>query len=181
MAATLSIVIPVYDEPDWIGVAVADVVAAVERSAFEDPELIVVDDGSAPATQAALARLCTPFPLRVIRQENKGRFLARQLGINAARGDLVLLLDARVSLRADSLAFISERLDAEALPIWNGHCEVELTGNRYARFWNVLTEVAYRDYYANPRTLSYGFEQFDRYPKGTTCFLAPRASLKPAP
>jgi glycosyltransferase involved in cell wall biosynthesis len=177
MAATLSIVIPVYDEPDWIGVAVADVVTAVERSAFEDPELIVVDDGSAPATQAALARLCTPFPLRVIRQENKGRFLARQLGINAARGDLVLLLDARVSLRADSLAFVSERLDAEALPIWNGHCEVELTGNRYARFWNVLTEVAYRDYYANPRTLSYGFEQFDRYPKGTTCFLAPRASL----
>jgi hypothetical protein len=76
------------------------------------------------------------------------------------------------------LKFISDLLDADStLPIWNSHCEVELTGNPYARFWNVLTEIAYRDYCANPRTLRYGLEEFDRYPKGTTCFLAPRQAL----
>jgi glycosyltransferase involved in cell wall biosynthesis len=178
MPPTLSIVIPVYNEPRWIEVAVADAVTAAERSTFAQTELIVVDDGSDADTRAALARLSAPYPLRVIHQSNKGRFLARKAGVLAARGDLVLLLDARVSLREDSLAFISAALDADDdLPIWNGHCEIELAGNPYARFWNTLTELAYRDYCAEPRTLSYGVEDFDRYPKGTTCFLAPRGAL----
>jgi glycosyltransferase involved in cell wall biosynthesis len=179
VAPTLSIVTPIYNEPGWIGATVADTVAAVERSSFAAPELIVVDDGSDAQTQAALASLQTPFPIRVIRhEENKGRFLARRTGVRAARGDLVLLLDARVSLQADGLEFISRHLDTDGtLPIWNSHCEIELAGNPYARFWNVLTEVAYRDYCANPRTMSYGIDEFDRYPKGTTCFLAPRKAL----
>jgi glycosyltransferase involved in cell wall biosynthesis len=179
MAPTLSIVTPVYNEPHWIGVTVADAVAAVERSSFAEPELIVVDDGSDVQTQAALAKLQTPFPLRVIRHdENKGLFRARQTGVRAARGDLVLLLDARVSLQVDGLEFVSQRLGADGTSsIWNAHCEIELAGNPYARFWNVLTEVAYRDYCANPRTMSYGIEEFDHYPKGGGCFLAPREPL----
>jgi glycosyltransferase involved in cell wall biosynthesis len=175
---SLSIVIPVYNEPRWIEVAVADAVSAVEGSSFREPELVIVDDGSDDATQAVLASLSTPIQKRVIRQSNKGRFLARRAGIEAARGDLVLLLDARVSLQPDSLAFISGQLDGGgALPIWNAHCDIDLRGNPYARFWNALTEIAYRDYCAKPRTLSYGLEAFDRYPKGTTCFLAPRDAL----
>ncbi len=178
MAPTLSIVTPVYNEPRWIGVTVADAAEALRRSSFDNPELIIVDDGSDEETQVAIEGLRTPFPLRVIRQENQGRLVARRTGVRAARGDLVLLLDARVSLRPDSLRFVFERLETEGtLPIWNGHCEIDLEGNPYARFWNVLTELAYRDYLANPHTTSYGIEQFDRYPKGTTCFLAPRETL----
>jgi glycosyltransferase involved in cell wall biosynthesis len=178
MPSTLSIVIPVYNEPDWIGVAVADAAVAVERSSFAEAELIIVDDGSNEQTQRALASLRAPLPLRIVRQENKGRFLARQAGVRAARGDLVLLLDARVSLEPDGLKFVSRRFDEDgALEIWNAHCEISLVNNPYARFWNVLTEVAYRDYCANPRTMSYDLEDFDRYPKGTGCFLAPRERL----
>jgi glycosyltransferase involved in cell wall biosynthesis len=178
VAPTLSIVIPVYNEPEWIAAVVADAVVAVERSSFADPELVIVDDGSDDATQKALTSLDTPFRKRVVHQENRGRFLARRAGVEAAEGDLVLLLDARVSLQADGLAFISNRLQADTtLPIWNAHCEIDLRGNPYARFWNVLTEVAYRSYYSDPRMVSYGLDDFDRYPKGTTCFLAPREAL----
>ncbi len=178
MPPTLSIVTPVFNEPYWIGVTITDAVEAVRRSSFVEPELIIVDDGSDEQTQAALRELSTPFPLTVIRQENQGRILARRTGVRAARGDLVLLLDARVSLRPDGLRFVSDSLEADGtLPIWNGHCEIDLTRNPYARFWNVLTEVAYRDYLANPRTMSYDIKQFDRYPKGTGCFLAPREAL----
>ncbi|HTA97448.1 MAG TPA: glycosyltransferase family 2 protein [Solirubrobacteraceae bacterium] len=177
-APSLSIVIPIYNEPHWITVTVADAVAAVTRTSFAKPEMVIVDDGSNRETREALARLRTPFPLRVVRQENKGRFIARQTGIQAARGEIVLLLDARVSLHPDGLKFVYEQLETNDLPsIWNGHCEIELRGNPYARFWNVLTEIAYRDYLANPRTMSYGIELFDRYPKGTGCFLAPREAL----
>jgi len=37
--------------------------------------------------------------------------------------------------------------------------------------------LAWRDYFDDPRPTSYGLADFDRYPKGTTCFLAPRALL----
>lgn len=178
MPPTLSIVIPVYNEPHWIGPIVKDLTIAVERSAFKQPELVIVDDGSDEETQQALAALSTPFPLRLLRQANSGRFAARRAGVETAKGDLVLLLDARVSIGADALAFVSSRWrEGDPLPIWNAHVDIELDGNPYARFWNVLTTWAFRDYLADPRTTSYGLEEFDRYPKGTTCFLAPRTEL----
>lgn len=175
---SLSVVIPVYNEPEWVPVAVGDLVTAVERSRFDDVELILVDDGSAEPTVAALGALATPFPHRVIRQENRGRFVARSVGLKAAAGDLVLLLDSRVSLDPDALAFVAGRLeDGEPLPIWNAHVEIELAGNPFARFWNVLTELAFRAYFDDPRTTSFGPDDFDAFPKGTTCFLAPREAL----
>jgi glycosyltransferase involved in cell wall biosynthesis len=178
MTPSLSIVVPIYNEPRWIEVTVADAVEAVKRSSFVETEMIIVDDGSGEETRSALKGLRTPFPLRVIHQKNQGRMLARRTGVRAAHGDLVLLLDSRVSLEPDGLRFVCAQCEPDgALPIWNGHCEIDLTGNPYARFWNVLTEVAYRDYLANPRTVSIGIAEFDRYPKGTSCFLAPREAL----
>jgi glycosyltransferase involved in cell wall biosynthesis len=177
---TLSIVIPVFDEPHWIGVTVADAIAAVERSSFAEPELVIVDDGSGEETRAALAALRAPFPLRVIRQENQGRFLARAVGVRAARGEAVLLLDARVSLAPEGLAFLSERIEADGdggVPIWNGHVEIDVAGNPYARFWNAITALTFRAYLGNPRTTSFGLEEFERFPKGTGCLLVSRERL----
>jgi hypothetical protein len=51
------------------------------------------------------------------------------------------------------------------------------TDNAFGIFWRLLAELAWRDYFDDPRTTSYGAAEFDRYPKGTTCFLAPRELL----
>jgi glycosyltransferase involved in cell wall biosynthesis len=178
VAASLSIVIPFYNEPKWIGRIVGDLVAAVARAPFAPVELIIVDDGSAKEAQAALAALSTPFPRRILRQANSGRFAARRAGIEAATGELVLLLDSRVSIREDALAFVAGELEATGpLPIWTADVEPELRGNPFGRIWWVLESLAWRDYISNPRTMSYGVADFDRYPKGTTCFLAPRGPL----
>lgn len=175
---TLSIVIPVYNEPRWIGPVVDDLVTAVSRADFADVELIVVDDGSDEPTQKALHSLSTPFPIRMLCQANSGRFAARRAGIEAAAGALVLLLDSRVSIAPDALRFVAARLNGDdRLPIWNAHVEADLEGNPFGRFWSVIEYLAFRDYLSNPRTTSYGLEEFDRYPKGTTCFLAPRDLL----
>jgi glycosyltransferase involved in cell wall biosynthesis len=174
----LSIVMPVYNEPEWTPVAVRDAVEAQQRSGFADAEIILVDDGSDEPTRRALDAIEAPIDVRVLHQENQGRFGARRTGIRAARHELVLLVDARVSLRPDALRFVSDRLrDGEALPAWNGHIDVEVEGNAYARFWNVLTDAAFAEYFSNPRTTSFGLEEFDRFPKGTTAFLAPRDVL----
>jgi hypothetical protein len=93
----------------------------------------------------------------------------------------VLFLDARVRLLPGSLAFVSEQLgDGPDSQVWNAHCMIAHEGNPYGEFWNVLTELAFSEYFDNPRTTSFDAESFDRFPKGTTCFLAPRTTLREA-
>jgi GT2 family glycosyltransferase len=57
-------------------------------------ELIVVDDGSTDGSTDGLAERVHPFPLRLIRQHNRGRAAARNTGVAEARGRAVLFLDA---------------------------------------------------------------------------------------
>jgi glycosyltransferase involved in cell wall biosynthesis len=176
-APTLSIVIPIYNEPDWIGRCVASAVAAVLNSPFDDrTELVIVDDGSDELTKHALSKISPGLPLRVLEQPNRGRLAARRAGIDAAQGELVMMLDSRVVLEPDALRFIASNLDGE-LPIWNAHVEIDVAGNPFARFWRTVAHAAWPSYLRQPRTMSFGLEDFDRYPKGTTCFLAPRRAL----
>lgn len=145
-----------------------------------DADVVVIDDGSTDATAyAATVAVAGRAPLQVISQPNAGRFEARRAGIDAARGDWVLLLDSRVTLHAGSLAFVSERVEAGE-HVWNGHVEVNTDRNPYAAFGKAVVAVAWRDYLRNPRKTSFGIEDFDRYPKGAGCFLAPRSLLADA-
>src|SRR3954454_4317293 len=84
--ATLSVVIPAYNEAAGIHRVLARVCAD-----YPDAEIIVVDDGSMDDTGDQLADL----PVRVIRHPyNKGNGASVKTGLRAARGDYVLLLDA---------------------------------------------------------------------------------------
>jgi peptidoglycan/xylan/chitin deacetylase (PgdA/CDA1 family)/glycosyltransferase involved in cell wall biosynthesis len=56
-------------------------------------EIIVVVDGSTDGTAQALGELKPPSPLRIIEQPKRGASAARNSGIEAARGDLVLFID----------------------------------------------------------------------------------------
>ena len=61
--------------------------------------------------------------------------------------------------------------------VWNAHVDIEAEGNPYGVFWDVLTKNAFAAYFSDPRTTSFGSSDFDAFPKGTTCFLAPRQLL----
>jgi glycosyltransferase involved in cell wall biosynthesis len=174
----LSVVIPVYNEPRWIGPTVDAVAAALERADFPTAEIVVVDDGSDAETRSVLSGLTSHVPLRVMRQDNLGRFAARRTGIEDARHPLVLLLDSRIRLHPDSLRFVAERLrDEPNRTAWNGHVEIEVHRNPFARFWRVLNRATFPAYLADPRTVTFGLDDYDAFPKGTGCFLAPRQQL----
>lgn len=171
---SLTVVIPVFNEETHLGTTLDALATAVKRSGI-DAELLLVDDGSTDhSADVARERADGALALRVISQPNRGRFEARRAGLEAAHGDYVLFLDARVRLVPDALRFVRPRL-AEA-PVWNGHVDVD-ADDAFGDFWRLLAELAWRDYFDDPRSTSYGLEDFDRYPKGTTCFLAPRAVL----
>jgi glycosyltransferase involved in cell wall biosynthesis len=117
--------------------------------------------------------------LHVLRQANAGRYAARLKGLDAASGDYVLFLDSRVRLLPGSLKFVAGRV-AKGEEVWNAHVVIDADGNPFGQFWNVLTELVFAAYFAEPRTTSFDADNFERFPKGTTCFLAPREALKDA-
>jgi glycosyltransferase involved in cell wall biosynthesis len=174
---SLSIVMPVFNEVRHLPATIDALATAVDGSGF-DAELVIVDDGSTDGS-ADVARASAEgrIALNVVGQPNQGRFVARRAGLSSATGEYVLFLDARVRLLPDALRFVHERLPTE--PVWNGHVYVE-SDNLYADFWRLLAELAWRDYFDHPRTTSFGLAEFDRFPKGTTCFFAPRPLLESA-
>lgn len=56
-------------------------------------EVVVVDDGSTDGTEALLDRISVPYALRCKRQTNGGPAAARNLGVQHARGHLIVFLD----------------------------------------------------------------------------------------
>jgi glycosyltransferase involved in cell wall biosynthesis len=176
VSRSLSVVIPAHDEAEHLPATIDALVAAGARSDFV-LELIVVDDGSTDGSAAAAeTAVADRLPLKILAREQGGRFKARRAGVEAATSDWVLLLDARVRLHADSLWFLSVCLTPES-PVWNGHVVPQTRGNPFGAFGNVLVHIAWARYFDDPRPTSYGLDDFDHFPKGTGCFLAPKELL----
>lgn len=88
MSELVSYVIPTYnDSPDHLRQAVSSALNQTHPSV----EVIVVDDGSAVPVSSALIR--SDDRLRVIRQQNAGPAAARNAGLAAAGGHVIVFLD----------------------------------------------------------------------------------------
>lgn len=83
----VSVVVPTYNAPHFL----VETVESILAQDYRDFELIVVDDGSGPAT----ARALEPYINRVryIWRENAGPSAARNTGIKRARGKLIAFCD----------------------------------------------------------------------------------------
>ena len=175
---SISVIIPVFDAQDWIEPTVRHVEAAVRRSAFSDVEIVLVDDGSGDRSGEVMDALTSELPLRIVHQENSGRFIARLRGLEAAHGSSAFLIDIRVFVDDTALAFLAEQLRAHPdRQVWNGHTRTATSWKPWTRFWNPLTFMAWRTYLAKPTTTSFGIDDYDDYPKGTGFFFAPRQHL----
>lgn len=98
-AISVTVVVPAYNEAEAIGSVVADLHAELKRRGL-DSEIIVVDDGSSDETSSAV----TPAHARVIRHPaNRGYGQALLTGIEAAKHDWVLMIDADGSYPPDAI------------------------------------------------------------------------------
>lgn len=175
----LSVVIPSYQSARWLPSTLEHCLQALLASGWRG-EVVVVDDGSTDDTRQVVERLAatSPVPVRLLQQANSGRFLARWAGLEAARGRLVLLLDSRVLLGHDSLAHVRAEIECRPdRPVWNGHAVTDPAAALVGHFWEVPTHVFWGGYLGTPRPSEFGTADFNRYPKGTGVFLAPRDLL----
>jgi glycosyltransferase involved in cell wall biosynthesis len=175
----LSIVIPAYNSAGWITQCLQHLSVALQNAQVLDAEVIVVDDGSTDGTGLE-AQQFPGLAIQVISQENQGRFLARENGLANCTGSHVLFLDTRVFLAETSFTFVLPYLKDSDTSLWTAHVEANTTGNPIARFWRAIESVFWRRYMKNPTTTSFGLEDFDYYPKGTTALIAPTGLIRDA-
>lgn len=86
---SLSVVIPLYNKGQYIKRALKSILAQTVAPF----EIIVVDDGSTDGG-GEIAQSFQDPGIRLIRQENQGVSVARNRGVEEARGDLIAFLDA---------------------------------------------------------------------------------------
>jgi glycosyltransferase involved in cell wall biosynthesis len=165
-----SVIVPVYNGAETLEVCLTALVG--QDYPPERFEVIVVDDGSTDETAAIASR----HPVRLVSlPENRGRIEARLRGAAEARFETLIFNDVRVAPERELLAKINERGYEPAIPDIRDY-DRSLWG--LARFFYLLRCRLYAPYY--PLSKDRGDfwitkENFDRAPKGTTCFVCSRS------
>ncbi len=103
----VSVVIPCYNG----GAHLAQALASLKGQTYRDFEVVVVDDGSDDAETVRVLDGLGP-EARLVRQENRGLPAARNAGMAAATGELVLPLDCDDGLEPGFLERTVAALDA---------------------------------------------------------------------
>lgn len=107
-----SIVVPIYNEEDNIDNLYRSITSALDGydSGYE---MIMVDDGSADGSFAALSRLAeTDLRLKVIRfRRNFGQTAAMAAGFDAASGDIIIPMDGDLQNDPSDIPLMIQRLN----------------------------------------------------------------------
>lgn len=150
----LSCVLPVFNEAGHLAQFVHDLYAALSEQVGA-VELVVVNDGSQDDTKTVVQQLLPHFPIRFINfSRNFGKEAAITAGLEAAEGDVVLLMDSDyqhpISLVPQMLArwqagvdmvfgVIDDRSEESALKRWGSELLykfINLNTNRQFRIPN---------------------------------------------
>ncbi len=122
----VSVIIPCYNQ----GAFIRDALMSVFEQSVDDLEVVIVDDGSDDGTTSGiLDRLRSPR-ITIIRQDNRGLPAARNAGIEAARGSLVVTLDADDELRPSFVSTLGAALENDPDAAY-AHCWAELFGDTH--------------------------------------------------
>jgi len=143
-AVSVSVVIPAYNA----AATIAECMEALNKQSLprDEYEVIVVDDGSTDET----AKIAADYGARVLKQANSGPAAARNRGIAAARGEIILFTDSDCAPAHD---WIQEMIAPLADPHIAGVKGVYRTRQRnlVARF----IQIEYEDRYDHTASCKY--------------------------
>ena len=110
--ATISVVVPVFNEQDSIPGLIPRLTAALERLGHEF-EIIFVDDGSTDGSMTALRRAAdADTRLKIVSfRRNFGQTAAIMAGIDHSRNDVLVFIDADLQNEPDDIPELVHKLD----------------------------------------------------------------------
>jgi glycosyltransferase involved in cell wall biosynthesis len=99
---TLSVVIPVYNDPDGIRLTLESLTGQTWPT--DECEILAVDNGSTDSTRDVIETYCERYPDLVtllVEDEIQGSYAARNEGVRNARGSLIAFIDADMTVDAE--------------------------------------------------------------------------------
>ncbi len=139
MAASLSILMPVFDERSTVEAAIDDALTA--ELPVESRQLVIVDDGSTDGTRELLASREWPENVAIVHHDrNRGKGAAVRTALEHATGELAAIFDADLEYRAADLAHVLEPLvSGEAAVVFGTRA---WTSQSSFSFWYVMGNKA---------------------------------------
>lgn len=87
----ISIIVPVYNGEEYLERCIDSIILAAEG---HNIELILIDDGSEDNSASIAQEYCDNFPwIKLIRQENQGPSVARNIGLATTQGEYIGFVD----------------------------------------------------------------------------------------
>jgi glycosyltransferase involved in cell wall biosynthesis len=164
----ISVIIPTHNG-GWVVRRSVECLAAQDAPP-EQYEVVVVDDGSTDGSTDGLEALGGSAAVRVLRQQKRGRAAARNRGAAAARGQVLLFMDADIwatpGLVSAHLVHYARQRDIAVQGRWRDHPDSLTT--MFMRARNAIPDVTHRrregmsPYHVVTRNLSVGAEAFTR-------------------
>lgn len=145
---TVSVIIPIYNAAQYL----AECIDSVLGQTMSDFELLLVDDGSTDESAEICERYAARDPrVRLFRQSNAGVSVARNRGLDHARGAYVVFVDADDWVDADHLEqLLACGMDDESICFTNAYLdydlqleEVDVSGIRCSRALAQLRRQTY--------------------------------------
>lgn len=85
----VSVIVPSYQGAHKIGV----LLSALQTQSVLPTEVIVVIDGSTDSTEEFVTSFKSALPIKIVKQKNRGRSIAKNRGAQAATGDILIFFD----------------------------------------------------------------------------------------
>lgn len=145
---TFSIIIPTYDRPRQLHTCLASL--ARLNYARELFEVLVVDDGSRAELSAVIDAVAKQLNIILIKQKNAGAAAARNVGAKQATGDFLVFTDDDCCPDKDWLAALARQLQKTPDCIVGGRTINALIDNPYAATSQLIVDIVYQYYNANP-------------------------------
>lgn len=146
----LSVVSPCYNEEESLPELHRRLTEVCQATIGDNYEIVLVDDGSKDGTRAEMEKLAAAddHMVCVILSRNHGHQLALTAGLQIARGDRILIIDADLQDPPELLGDMMERMDAGAEVVYGKRSErkgetffKETSAKVFYRLLNRLTDI----------------------------------------
>jgi len=140
----VSVVIPAYNASKTID----DCLTSILKQDFSDYEVVVVDDGSTDDTVEKVKE----YPVKLVRSPHQGLPAARNTGVDASKGNILVFLDSDCVVGRDLVAKLIGALQnpevGVAQPWWDNVNKDRLVPSLIFKIYEYsVSSIKYRDYF----------------------------------
>jgi glycosyltransferase involved in cell wall biosynthesis len=147
----LSVVSPCFNEQESLGELCKRLTGVCEAEVGDDYEIVLVEDGSTDATRSLISKICERDPhfVGVFLSRNHGHQLALSAGLQACRGERILIIDADLQDPPELLGDMMRMMDDKGADVVYGQRRERrgespfkrLTAHLFYRLLNSLVDV----------------------------------------